>query len=66
VPARLIQMDWTLLLDDRETVNGRVDREVLMEPGVVEDIPIGVRLDLADSFDSKAVEQVPPGMGKGG
>jgi len=54
VTARLIQMDWTLLLEDRETVSGRVDREVVLPPGVEQDIPIGIRLDLVDFFDRNA------------
>lgn len=58
VTARLIQMDWTLLLDDRETVAGRVDREVVLPPGVVQDIPIGIRADLTDFFDRNARDLV--------
>jgi hypothetical protein len=54
VPARLLQMDWTLLLEDRETVSGRVDREFVFEPGVAADLPIGISLDLADFFQSNA------------
>jgi hypothetical protein len=50
VAARLIQMDWTLLLEDRETISGRLDREFVFEPGVRTDVPLSISLDLADFF----------------
>jgi hypothetical protein len=58
VAARLIQMDWTLLLEDRETISGRVDREIVMQPGVPHDIAIPIRLDLIDFFDTNARDLV--------
>jgi hypothetical protein len=58
VAARLIQMDWTLLLDERETVSGRVDREFVFEPGVPTDIPVAIHLDLADFFQENARDMV--------
>ena len=54
VPARLLQMEWTLLLEDRETVSGRLDREFVFEPGVSTDLPIFIGLYLADFFQSNA------------
>ena len=58
VAARLIQMDWTLLLDDRETVSGSTTREFLLEPGVPGDIPITISLDLADFFETNARDMI--------
>lgn len=58
VPARLVQMDWTLLLEDRETISGRVDREVVLEPGVRGNIPIDIRLDLADFFQKNTRDMI--------
>ena len=58
VTARLLQMDWTLLLDDRETVSGKVEREYLFEPGVKTDLPITIRVDLADFFEKNAQDLV--------
>lgn len=52
--ARLVQMDWTLFLNERETISGVFDREVVLEPGRVQDIPIGIRVDLLDFFDNNA------------
>jgi hypothetical protein len=58
VAARLIQMDWTLLLEDRETISGTLEREIVMQPGVAQDIPIAIRLDLADFFESNASDLI--------
>jgi hypothetical protein len=58
VAARLIQMDWTLLLEDRETISGSFEREVVMQPGVPQDIPIEIRLDLADFFERNASDLI--------
>lgn len=51
VSARLTQMDWTLLLDDKETVNGNFDQEVTLPPGTPTDVPIDINLDLVRFFD---------------
>jgi len=58
VAARLIRMDWTLLLEDRETVSGTIDREVVLEPGVPGDIPMTISLDLAEFFQKNARDLV--------
>jgi hypothetical protein len=52
--ARLLRMDWTLLLDDRETVSGVLDRSYELPPGQTSDIPLNVRLDLLEFFDDDA------------
>ena len=54
VSARLVRMDWTLLIDDQETVSGRFDREVVFVPGQPTDVPIAVELDLWDFFSGRA------------
>lgn len=54
VTARLVQLDWTLLLDDRETVSGRMTREVLFPPGQPTDVPLSIELDLWDFFGGRA------------
>jgi hypothetical protein len=55
VTARLVEMDWTLFIDDVETVSGRFDREVLFPPGQPADVPIPVELDLWDFFSGRAL-----------
>lgn len=51
VQARLVELDWTLFLDDRETVSGTVDREHVLPPGEPVTVPVAVELDLLDFFD---------------
>ena len=49
--ARLTNMDWTLLLEDRETISGTVERTIVLPPGEPTDVPVDVSLDLAELFD---------------
>lgn len=52
--ARVTRMDWTLLLEDRETVSGRIDREYVVEAGSTTTIPVPVSLDLLEFFEGNA------------
>ena len=52
--ARMVRLAWTLLLDDRETISGVVDREVALPPGDPQIIPIGMRVDLVEFFEGNA------------
>jgi hypothetical protein len=54
VQARLLRMDWTLLLENRETLSGVLEEEVLLPPGQPRDIPIVVGLNLVDFFEGSA------------
>ncbi len=49
-PAQLIQLDWTLFLEDRETVSGVFNDRRTIQPGTSVDLPILIRLDLVDFF----------------
>lgn len=51
VDARLTQMEWTLLLQDKETISGTTDREVVLPPGTPTEIPLEFSLNLLDFFD---------------
>lgn len=55
--ARLLGLDWTLFLDDRETVSGSLDEEHVLPSGQAEIIPMRVEVDLLDFFDDQ-LEQV--------
>jgi hypothetical protein len=46
VTAELVRMDWTLLLDGRKTVGGRVARRYTIPPGESADVPVHVAVDL--------------------
>jgi hypothetical protein len=52
--ARLIRMDWTLLLQERETLSGVFENEVLLAPGQPTDIPISISLNLVEFFEGGA------------
>jgi hypothetical protein len=54
VDARLVRFDWTLLLEDRETVSGVFDREVVFAPGQPTTFPLAVELDLLEFFEGNA------------
>jgi len=54
VEARLMRMDWTLLLQDRETLSGVLEEEILLPPGEPTDIPIFISLNLVDFFEGSA------------
>jgi len=58
IPARLLEMDWQLLIEDRETVSGRLDHEVILEPGLSQDIPLSVEVDLVDFFEGGAADMI--------
>lgn len=54
VTAQLMELDWTLLLENRETISGRLDRAFALPPGQRVDIPVGIRLDLVEFFGDNA------------
>ena len=56
--ARLLGMDWTLFLHDRETVSGRLDREVRLPPDSRTDVAFLIELDLLEFFDGPAQDLV--------
>jgi hypothetical protein len=56
--ARLVGMDWTLFLHDRETVGGRLEREVRLPPDSRTDVAFLVELDLLQFFDGPAQDLV--------
>jgi len=64
--ARLTELDWRLFLDDKETIAGKFDREVVIPPGEPTDIPISMELDLVDFFDGNLREIVNLALALGG
>ena len=51
---RLERLEWTLLLDGRETVNGVLDSGVVLDPARTTVVPVPVELDLLRFFDDGA------------
>ncbi len=58
VAASLLALDWRLMIDDRETVSGRVTETTPLEPGQVSDLPVPIRLDLLRFFEDDLRELV--------
>lgn len=58
VDARLVRMDWTLLLQGRETLRGVFAEETLLPRGQPTDVPIAVTVDLIDFFEGSAQDLV--------
>jgi len=58
VTAQLVRLDWTLLLQNRETISGSVDTSYALRPGVAQDVPIAMHLDLTDFFEGSAKDLV--------
>lgn len=58
VAARLVKLEWTLLLEDRETVSGVLDREFVLPPGRIVDVPLRIELDLLRFYDDNARDLV--------
>ena len=66
VTARLIRMEWTLFIDDVQTVSGRLDREFQFVPGQPTDVPITVEVDLWDFFGHRAEDLFDLALGAAG
>lgn len=58
VTARLAQLDWALLLEDRETVSGTVGEEFVLPPGQPTTIPVRAELDLLEFFEGSGPDLV--------
>lgn len=52
--ARLVRMDWTLLLQGRETLSGVFAENMVLPVGQPTEVPIAVRLNLVDFFEENA------------
>lgn len=52
--ARLVRLDWTLLLQDRETIRGVFSDEVVFRPGEPTTFPLRLELDLLQFFEGSA------------
>ena len=52
--ATMVRLAWTLLLDDKETINGVLDTNVTMPPGQTSYIPLPMRVNLREFFDGPA------------
>lgn len=54
--ARLTALDWTLLVEDRETISGALDQEYVIQPGSSTVIPVPIAFDLIEFVDGSATD----------
>lgn len=52
--ATMVRLNWTLLLDNKETITGVLDTAVTMPPGQGVMIPLSMQLNLIDFFGGSA------------
>lgn len=64
--ARLLALDWTFFLRDRETVSGGLDGELVLPAGQRTDVPVQVRMDLLEFFDGGTRDLVDLALALGG
>lgn len=66
VTANMVQFDWTLLLDDRDTISGAFNEEVALRPGVPSTIGIPISLNLVEFFDRSLPDLINLALALGG
>ena len=69
VSARLIRMQWTMFLEERETVSGTLEREYVFPPGEPQDVPVAIQLNLVEFFERNVRDLAELGLnlaGQGG
>ncbi|MHB1193948.1 MAG: LEA/WHy family protein [Longimicrobiales bacterium] len=56
--ARMTALDWTLLLQEKETVSGGIPQAVLIPAAGTADIPLAISLDLLEFFQGSGQDLV--------
>jgi hypothetical protein len=46
VTARMVEMGWTLFIEERRTLTGQLGNAVAIPPGTTSDVPLSARFDL--------------------
>ena len=54
VAAKLIRIDWTLVLDGRDTVSGTMHNNIKLTAGKAEDISLTLSLNMFEYFNEKS------------
>jgi len=54
VVAKLVRLDWTLVLDGRDTVSGTMQNNMNLAAGKVETIPLQLRLNMFEYFNERS------------
>lgn len=54
IAAKLVRIDWTLVLDGRDTVSGTMHNNIKLAAGKAEDIPLSLSLNMFEYFNEKS------------
>lgn len=54
IAAKLVRLDWTLVLDGRDTVSGSMNNDINLTAGKVESIPLRLSLNMFEYFNEKS------------
>lgn len=66
VAARMIRLQWSLFLQDRETISGVIDTAIALPPGQPQVIPMRMSLNLIEFFGGSAADLFNLAMGLAG
>ncbi len=58
VTAKLVGMDWSCLMDDKDVVSGRLRGPYSFPPGEARDVPLLVRFNLVDAVGGRSRDLV--------
>jgi len=58
VIATLVGLDWTLFLDEQETIGGALNNQYSLQPGVETGIPLSINLNVFQFLDRSAQDVV--------
>jgi hypothetical protein len=58
VDARLTEMDWELFVEDRKTLEGRLDQDFVFPAGYPIIVPLRVRTDISEIFESGSAQDL--------
>ncbi|MCF7821843.1 MAG: hypothetical protein K9M17_05295 [Mariprofundaceae bacterium] len=53
IAATLVSMDWTLMLDGRETISGTLNERITLPAGEAQSIPLKLSLNMFEYFNEK-------------
>jgi hypothetical protein len=54
VAARMVDLSWTLFVEDRKTVSGVLTDPLVIPPGTTANVPVSIQLDLMQFWDGSA------------
>jgi hypothetical protein len=66
VTARLVRLQWTLFLENTETISGQIAQEYELPPGQPTTVPIDISLDLLDFYERSGKDLIDLAMNLAG